>query len=118
MKFSQEQEAFIDWASTGSGSCVLEAVAGAGKTTTLLVAGCKMKGTVAILAYNKAIALEIQDKISKMKNDQVPGSDKLQAGTVHSFGFSAYRNAYKRSNPKNQVKVEAKKVHNIVENIV
>lgn len=118
MKFSAEQEAFIAWAGTGTGSCVLEAVAGAGKTTTLLVAGCKMNGTVAILAYNKAIALEIQDKIAKMKNEQVPGSDKLQAGTVHSFGFAAYRNAYKRSNPKSQVKVEGKKVNNIVELIL
>ncbi len=46
MKFSPQQQAFLDWAEHGSGSAVLEAVAGSGKTTVLLEAVQRM-GAVA-----------------------------------------------------------------------
>lgn len=87
MKFSPQQEAFLDWTTTGTGSCVLEAVAGAGKTTTLIEAASRMRGQGAILAYNKKIADEIKGKLTGRGLDW----KKAQAGTVHSFGFSAYR---------------------------
>ena len=56
IQWSPQQLDFINWAQTGTGSCVLEAVAGAGKTTTLLAAARKMRGRIAVLAYNKSIA--------------------------------------------------------------
>lgn len=102
---SPQQADFLDWVSNGSGSCVLEAVAGAGKTTTLLEAVDRTGGGVAILAYNKGIAEEIKAKLAKRGVDW----KTAEAGTVHSFGFRAYRKTF----PK--VKVEGYKLDNLVE---
>ncbi len=102
--WSAQQAAFIDWAVHGSGSCVLEAVAGSGKTTTLLGAVVQMRGPIAILAYNKKIAEEIARKLQDLGVDW----KHARAGTVHSFGFNAIR----KFNPN--VKVDENKVANIV----
>jgi superfamily I DNA/RNA helicase len=104
-KWSPQQAAFIEWAVTGTGSCVLEAVAGSGKTTTILAAAERMRGSSAILAYNKKIAEEIKGKLA------VRGVDwrKVEAGTVHSFGFRAFRKAFP------DVKIENAKVAGIIE---
>jgi DNA helicase-2/ATP-dependent DNA helicase PcrA len=85
--WSPQQSAFIDWAIHGRGSVVLTAVAGAGKSTVLFEAGSKMPGQVAYVAFNKKIVVEAKDKLQKMGVDW----KKVQAGTAHSFGFSAYR---------------------------
>lgn len=87
---SPQQAAFLDWAQHGSGSCVLEAVAGAGKTTTLLEAVQRMTGQVAVMAFNKKIAEELKERLAERGMDW----KKAQAGTAHSFGFGAYRKAY------------------------
>ena len=101
---SEQQRAFIDFAVIGTESCILEAVAGAGKTFTLLLAAQQMPGTVAICAYNKKIAEEIKGKLQKAE----VSSQKVQSGTVHSFGFSAFRNTF------GNVKVDSYKVNNII----
>ena len=80
LAFSPQQVAFLDWAARGSGSCVLEAVAGAGKTTAIIEAVQRMRGQVAICAYNKKIADEVKDKLQKRGLTW----KKAQAGTVHS----------------------------------
>lgn len=105
IQLSPQQQAFIDWCRDGRGSAVLEAVAGAGKTTTILEAVDVIHGGCAILAYNKAIAVEIKDKLAKRGLDW----KKAQAGTVHSFGFNAYRKAFPN------VKVNEHKVADIVQ---
>lgn len=94
MQFSPQQAAFLDWAANGRGSCVLEAVAGAGKTTTLLAAVERIQGQVAILAYNRKIADEIKGKLKARGID----FKKAQAGTVHSFGFAAFRKGSDQQN--------------------
>src|SRR5690554_1529473 len=101
IQWSPQQLDFINWAQTGTGSCVLEAVAGAGKTTTLLAAARKMRGRIAVLAYNKSIAKELKEKTSKDTN--------IFAGTVHSFGLNAYRRQFPR------VTVDGKKVAKLIE---
>lgn len=106
--WSPQQQAFIDWAVKGSGSCVLEAVAGAGKTTTLLAAAEAMPGQVAIMAYNKKIAEEIKAKLVGRGVDW----KKAQAGTCHSFGYSAYRKA------RPGVRIDDKKVVNIIDRLL
>ena len=100
MDWSPQQQAFLDWAKNGKGSCVLVAVAGAGKTTVLLAAAAVMRGTVAIMAYNKDIAVELQARLVKAKST-------AKAGTVHSFGFAAVR----KSNPG--CRVDTNKVRDI-----
>lgn len=102
---SVQQAAFLNWCQNGSGSCVLEAVAGSGKTTTLLHAVPLLAGQVAIMAYNKKIADEIGSKLVARGIDW----QKAQAGTVHSFGFKALRKALPG------VKVEGSKVSDIVD---
>jgi DNA helicase II / ATP-dependent DNA helicase PcrA len=102
---SAQQAAFLSWCQNGSGSCVLEAVAGAGKTTTLLQAIPLLAGQVAVMAYNKKIADEIAGKLTARGIDW----QKAQAGTVHSFGFKALRKALPG------VKVEGSKVSDIVD---
>lgn len=85
--WSPQQTAFIDWAKNGRGSAVLEAVAGSGKTTTILGAVTQMRGPTVILAYNKKIAQEIEAKLLDLGVDW----KQARAGTVHSFGFTALR---------------------------
>ena len=104
MQWSPQQSAFLAWAKNGTGSCVLEAVAGAGKTTTLVAAVRDLVGTTAIVAYNKKIAEELQERINGMPN--------AKAGTVHSFGFAAIRKAF------GSVKVSSYKVENIVTELI
>lgn len=82
---SPEQREFLDWISSGSGSCVLEAVAGAGKTSTLVEGVKLMGGSVFLGAYNSKIAKELKARIG----DQ-PGK---MAGTFHSAGFRALTRA-------------------------
>lgn len=80
---SPQQQTIFDWVQNGSGSAIVEAVAGAGKTTTLVGAVRLMKGSVAVLAFNKKIADEIGAKLV---------GTGAQAGTFHSFGNRAWKN--------------------------
>lgn len=83
---SPQQAAFFDWIDAGQGSCVLEAVAGAGKTTTLIKALERMLGTIFFGAYNKKIADEIQARAPKKLG--------LDISTMHSAGFKFLRRAF------------------------
>lgn len=96
---SPQQADFFSWISTGQGSCVLEAVAGAGKTTTLVKALELMAGSIFFGAYNKKIAVEIQNR--------APAKDGLVISTMHAAGFGAWRKAVRH------VRVEADKVRDI-----
>ncbi len=102
VNWSPQQQAFIDWCYKGSGSCVLIAVAGAGKTTVLLAGGQVIPGPVAYMAYNRDIVSETNAKLKALGIDW----KKMLAKTAHGFGFTAYRKA--RPNVKvdeNNVKV-------------
>lgn len=86
-KFSPQQQAVVDFVRDGSGSAFVEAVAGAGKTTTLIGALAETRGSVAFTAYNTKIANEIKGKVEKLG---LPGN-RVRVGTFHSFGFGAWR---------------------------
>lgn len=96
---SPQQSIFFDWITNGSGSCVLEAVAGAGKTTTLIIALTLMSGTIFFGAYNKKIADEIAVR--------APNKLGLDISTMHAAGFKFFRRAF----PK--VRVDGDKLRNI-----
>jgi DNA helicase-2/ATP-dependent DNA helicase PcrA len=88
------------------GSLTVESVAGSGKTTVLVGACERMRPvgkwfSVALIAYNKAIAEELKAKVAHLKY--------VKAGTVHSFGFQAWR----RMAPN--AKVEGKKLQHLQE---
>lgn len=80
---TQEQQNYINWLRSGSGNAVIEAVAGSGKTSTLIAGLDHMSGNVAICAYNRAIADEIKSKIGFK-----PG---IFANTLHGYGLAAWR---------------------------
>lgn len=91
-KPSPQQAAVFDWVSTGRGSAFVEAVAGAGKTTTLVAASSRMIGSVASAMYNKKNATDFQNKLAEAGVT----SNQNRAGTFHSFGFSAWRYVHKK----------------------
>lgn len=84
---SVQQQAFFDWVLNGNGSAVLQAVAGAGKTTTLIEGLKLMKGTKFFGAYNKKIADEIAAKAGMMVG--------LDVSTMHAAGNRAWRKVAK-----------------------
>ena len=86
---SEQQCAVFDWVEHGAGSAFIEAVAGAGKTTTLIEALRLMDGQVAFAAYNKKIADEIKARIEPLGL-----GNRVRAGTFHSFGNSAWFRAH------------------------
>lgn len=103
---SPQQAAAIEWVRSGTGNAILKAVAGAGKTTTLLeMVGALPAGSrAALVAYNKDIATELKEKIATR-------GLAAEAGTVHSFGFAALRRANRN------IKVEGKKVSMIMDTL-
>lgn len=98
--WSQFQEAVFSFVKNGKGSAVVEAVAGSGKTTTLVEAVRHMVGDVAVMAYNKKMGDELKVRLSDVRN--------ANAGTCHSFGLKAFTKSGIRPN------VDARKVGNIV----
>lgn len=100
---SIQQENFFKWIVEETGSVVLEAVAGSGKTTTVVEGLKLMEGTIALIAYNKKIAEEIKTK--------APVKAGLTIGTVHSIGFSIWRKV------ASKVVVDANKCRNIYKNM-
>lgn len=80
---SLQQATFYDWVSNNNGSCVLEAVAGAGKTTTLIESLKLMKGRIFFGAYNKKIAEEIGSRAGVKMG--------LEVSTMHAAGMRAWR---------------------------
>ena len=77
---SPYQAVVYDWIEQGSGNALVDAVAGAGKTTVLLEGAKRIKTSNAcFVAFNKIIADEIATRL------QVIGSP-MQASTIHSLG--------------------------------
>lgn len=81
MVWSQQQQACFDWVQMGQGSVVVEAVAGAGKTTTLVEMVRRMRGSVNLLAFNAKMGKELKTRTADLRN--------VHAGTFHSFGLRA-----------------------------
>lgn len=114
MQRSPLQQAIADWALSTpskevSKNAIVVARAGCGKTTTIMQVVTDLikqnpRQSIFIGAYNKAIAVEIQDKLKKANIDWKQG----KAGTMHSIGFSIWK-----ANAKD-VKVDEKKVANIL----
>lgn len=103
LSLSPQQTAIAEWVETGTGNGLIVAVAGAGKTTTLIEMLSRMRGTVAFAAYNKRIADEIKERVEAQL-----ASSLVKVATFHSFGFSAWRKA----NPR--VQVDANKIRALV----
>ena len=75
---SPYQTAIYEWVKNGTGNAFVQAVAGAGKTTTLVesIKYIKKGLTVAFLAFNKDIVIELQNRLGK----------DFPANTLNSLG--------------------------------
>ena len=95
---SKYQGAIFNYITNDSGHLVIEATAGSGKTTTIVVACQSIPTTknVAFLAFNKSIATELQRRVP----------DHCKASTFHSAGYGACIKAFGR------MRVEAGKTRN------
>ncbi len=84
---SPYQQAFFDWVVNETGSTVLKAVAGSGKTTTVVESFKLIDPSLscAYLVFNKRNQLEAQGKVPK----------HVRAQTFHGAGFGAYRYRFK-----------------------
>lgn len=98
-----KQQTVVDWAKSGTGSAFGEAVAGAGKTTTALMAVAEMDGFVSVMAYNKAAAIEFVTKARKLG---LNFGNKVRFGTCHSFGLGGWRRAYPRVKVDEKLKTQ------------
>lgn len=105
---SPYQQSFFDWVSNERGNAVLKAVAGSGKTTTIVHATKLMHDSIFIGAYNKKMADEISERVAGMPN--------VKASTFHSAGFGALMFAFKKQGFA--LKLDERKVSNIVEKMI
>lgn len=103
MEYSQYQKNIFNWVENGIGNCIVNAVAGSGKSTTALHSANYMIGDIIFFAFNKKIQTHLDKKLSSM------GLPNARAATFHSEGL---KNLIKS---KGKVKVENSKVYNIVE---
>lgn len=93
---SPQQQALFDWVEHGTGNAIVVAVAGAGKTTSLIQAAKRMgNARVVFLAYNKKIADEIGAKMLRA------GVANATASTLHSAGRSAWVQAAPKMRQRN-----------------
>jgi superfamily I DNA/RNA helicase len=82
--FSMDQQRIFNQIKKNNQSVLIQAVAGAGKTTTLLEISRRIDGTVLFCAFNKHIADEIQKKVQKQKD--------ITVTTIHAHGRRALGN--------------------------
>ena len=78
-----EQANVIDLASKGE-SMAVEAVAGAGKTTTLMLAGSEIRGDGVFTAFNRAIVNDVKHKAPR----------NIEANTIHSLAMRGTNREY------------------------
>lgn len=79
---SAEQRAAIQFVEEGEGNGIITAVAGSGKTSTLMMVLPRLEGDTIMVAFNKSIATEIGNRITTMGL-----SNSVEAKTVHSCGM-------------------------------
>jgi DNA helicase-2/ATP-dependent DNA helicase PcrA len=82
MNFTPEQNRIFDFVKNESGHGIIDAVAGAGKTTTIIECANHVKNKTDILfcAFNTSIAAEIENKFRSK------GLNEVTVKTLHSLG--------------------------------
>lgn len=79
---STYQQAIFNWVANGRGDAVVQAVAGSGKTTTLVEAANLLRTDKAVfLAFNKHVAEQLQKRLG----------DAITCKTIHSVGYGCLR---------------------------
>ena len=97
-KFSSYQESVFNFIIEGQGNAVINAVAGSGKTFTIVNALSLIPSDkkVLFLAFNKHIVTELQGRLQGISN--------VEVATLHSFGNKVVRNSLKAFMDADKVK--------------
>ena len=98
MKYSDKQIAAGNSYLNDSESLIIKAVAGSGKTSTLMYLLDLVKKKTLYLAFNKSVQEEVQNKFEKK------GFKHAKSMTIHGLGMQTLRTAYNKldvSNNKN-----------------
>ena len=104
LKLSQNQEAVMNWVENGSGNAVIQAVAGSGKTSTMIEAMSRMQGRILYLVFNRKNAVEAQGKIT---------NPAVCVKTFHALGFGLLT-----SSRKGRYNLDGQKVYQIAKNLI
>lgn len=117
--YTKEQEDIFEYAKTGLLNIVIEAVAGAGKTTTLIECVkhiIKFHGSdkrILLLAHNKSTRDTLQEKINKkLEKDNLDGSN-IKVFTLHGLAWRLFREHYDEKPEINDDKYRLYISHNI-----
>jgi DNA helicase II / ATP-dependent DNA helicase PcrA len=107
------QERFFDWVENGSGSAILKAVAGSGKSTSVVRAMARVpeSATAIILAFNASAAKDLKAKIEALAAEIGRPLRNVEAATFHSRGFRALTRRFGRDV---KVEVDGGKVRKIL----
>jgi superfamily I DNA/RNA helicase len=109
-----QQQAFLDEIVQGDRHIALQARAGCGKTSTVLMAVDAIvkkdpQAEITVCAFNKAIADEVRDKLKKAGHRDWK---KVQAATLHSMGNSLVKFVFR--NPR----IEDTKTFMIIDDLI
>jgi superfamily I DNA/RNA helicase len=87
---SPYQQGIYDFITKGTGNAVVSAVAGSGKTTTLINALNLIPSelNVLFLAFNKSIAKELAERVPK-------NSSNIEVRTLHAYGYFSLTKSHK-----------------------
>lgn len=97
---TEEQFSCVEWAVNGQGNLIIEAVAGSGKTFTiiemcvalvqnLMDSGRSPFKAIALMSFNAKVRDELKLRIQNRGLSQW-----VEVNTVHGFGFSAFKSHY------------------------
>jgi len=88
---SEMQTSFYSWIYSGEGNAVLIAVAGSGKSTSIVNSLMYIDPWkfVTVLAFNKIIADEMKAKIRELATKLGKDVNRISARTFHGLGFGA-----------------------------
>jgi DNA helicase-2/ATP-dependent DNA helicase PcrA len=88
---SKYQQRLFDWVEQGSGSALLVAVAGSGKSTSLgeCLRRIPERSSVQVFAFNSTIAKDFRLRIEAIAKEEGRPFAKVRASTFHSVGFYA-----------------------------
>lgn len=99
--------ACVNWTNNPQGHLIIEAVAGSGKTFTIIqmianiinrwhAEGHKPSKRIALMAFNAKVRDELKHRVN-----QLGLSAWVEVNTVHGFGFAAYKKAHGPTAPNN-----------------